>query len=302
MAGLSAQIRQDRAELGIVMMLVAYLLFATLDTSVKWLVVGGFHAFQLAFFRYVGHFAISLILIGGGGLSWSRFGSGQIGLVLLRASCLVGATVLNFVALNYMTLTVTSAILFSAPIIVCALSMPLLGERVGPWRWFAILMGFAGVMVIIRPFGEAFHPAALLSILNAIMMALYSILTRRLAGQIAAQTMQLYAGAVGTLALLPFAIMTWRTPETGVEWGLMIALGFWGWLGHELLTRAHGFAPAGTLMPYTYSFMIYLTISSYVVFGNLPDQWTVFGAAIVVVSGLLIWWREKRMEPRHMRS
>ncbi len=301
MAGLSAQVRQDRAELGIVMMLAAYFLFATLDTSVKWLVVGGFHAFQLAFFRYVGHFVISLAHIAGGGLSWSRFATGQIGLVMLRALFLVGSTVLNFVALNYLPLTVTSAIMFSAPIIVCALSMPLLGERVGPWRWLAILMGFVGVLVIIRPFGEAFHPAALLSVANAVMMALYSILTRRLSGQIAAQTMQLYAGAVGTVALLPLAVITWKTPETGLEWVLMIALGFWGWLGHELLTRAHGFAPASTLMPYTYSFMIYLTISSYAVFGNLPDQWTVIGAAIVVFSGLLIWWREKMIEARHGR-
>ncbi|MBJ6371298.1 DMT family transporter [Sedimentitalea arenosa] len=295
MAGLTAQVRQDRAQLGIAMMLGAYMLFAAVDTSVKWLVLAGFHAFQLAFMRYLGHFLISLVQIGRGGVTFARFGSGHVGLVLLRASFLVASTVLNFIALNYLTLTVTSAIMFSAPIILCALSVPLLGERVGPWRWFAIFLGFAGVLVIIRPFDETFHWAALLSVGNAFSMAFYSVLTRRLAGLIAAETMQLYAGALGTVVLFPLAVMTWQTPDTGLDWALMLGLGLWGWAGHELLTRAHGFAPANTLMPYTYSFMIYLTITSYVVFGNVPDIYTLIGAAIVVFSGLLIWQRERAL-------
>lgn len=301
MAGLTAQVRRDRAQLGIVMMLGAYLFFAGVDTSVKWLVLAGFPAFQLAFMRYLGHFAISLVHISRGGMSWARFGSGHMGLVLLRAGLLVVSTVLNFIALNYLTLTVTSAIMFSAPIIVCALSVPLLGERVGPWRWFAIVLGFAGVLVIIRPFGESFHWAALLSVFNAFAMASYSILTRRLSGLIAAETMQFYAGALGTAVLLPLAVMTWQNPSTLLEWALMLGLGAWGWFGHELLTRAHGFAPANTLMPYTYSFMLYLTASSYLVFGNVPDGWTLTGAVIVVFSGLLIWRREKQMGLRYGR-
>ena len=302
MEGLTAQLRQDRAQLGIVMMLVAYLFFAMVDTSVKWLVLLGFHAFQLAFMRYVGHFLISLAQILRGGASWSRFRSAHMKLVLLRAVLLVASTVLNFVALNYLPLTVTSAIMFSAPIIVCALSMPLLGERVGPWRWVAIVVGFIGVLVIIRPLGESFHWAAILTVINALCLSLYSILTRKLAGIIAPQTMQFYAGFIGTFALLPFAVMTWQTPDTALDWGLMIGLGLWGWAGHELLTRAHSFAPANILMPYTYSFMIYLTCSSYLVFGNVPDFWTLIGAAIIVGSGLVIWKRENRKEMQDVRT
>jgi drug/metabolite transporter (DMT)-like permease len=94
---------------------------------------------------------------------------------------------------------------------------------------------------------------------------------------------------------LPLAVVTWQTPTTPLDWGLMLALGGFGWAGHELLTRAHGFAPANTLMPYTYSFMIYLTISSFVVFGNVPDIWTLAGAAVVVASGLIIWRRERKL-------
>lgn len=296
MSRLIAQARQDKAGLGIAMMLSAYLFFCFVDTSVKWLVIGGLHAFQLAFMRYFGHLLCSIAMILRGGAGLDRFATGQLGLVALRGVFLITSSVFNFISLSYLPLTVTSAIMFSAPILVCALSWPLLGERVGPWRWFAIVIGFLGVLVVIRPFGESFHWAALLSAYNALAMALYSILTRKLSGEIAAETMQFYMGVMGTVVLAPLAYATWQTPTTALDWTLFAALGLWGWAGHELLTRAHGFAPASTLMPYTYSFMIYLTISSYLVFAELPDQWTLVGALIVVGSGLLIWKRETLQE------
>lgn len=294
MAGVIIHANQDRAKLGIAMMLAAYLLFSLIDTSVKWLVLAGLHAFQLSFMRYAGHFAISLVHIGKGGLNAERFRTQRAGLVLLRSGLLISSTVFNFIALNYLALTVTSAIMFSAPVIVSALSMPLLGERVGPVRWFAIFLGFVGILVVMRPFGEGFHWAEILTVYNAFALALYSILTRKLSGQVATQTMQFYTGALGTLVLFPLALMTWKAPATTLDWVLMFALGLWGWGGHELLTRAHGFAPANALMPFTYSFMIYLTISSYLVFGTVPDQWTITGAVIIVISGLIIWAREGR--------
>jgi len=294
LAGLAAKALEDRATTGIVMMLVAYFLFSLIDTSVKWLVLAGLSAVQLTFFRYVGQFLISLTQIAAGGVSWDRFATEKLGLVLLRGVLLAVATFFNFVALNHLPLTVTSSIMFSAPIIVCLLSWPLLGERVGPVRWAAIILGFCGVLVVIRPFGETFHWAALLAAHNAVAMALYSILTRKLAGTVATETMQLYMGAVGTLATLPFLWAAWITPSTSLDWGLMIGLGVLGWAGHEILTRAHSFATASVLMPYTYSFMLYLTVTSYLVFGDLPDQWTVLGAAIIVASGLIIWMRERK--------
>jgi drug/metabolite transporter (DMT)-like permease len=292
--GVSPRANQHRPGLGIAMMLLAYLLFSLIDTSVKWLVLAGLHAFQLALMRYAGAFAISLAQIAHGGLNWQRFKTAHPGLVLFRAFLLVSATVFNFYVLKFLPLTITSAIMFSAPVIVCALSWPLLGERVGPWRWFAIMLGFAGVLVVIRPFGETFQWTMLLTVYNAVSLALYSIITRRLAGVVATETMQFYMGAMGTFALLPFGIWTWANPATPLDWVLMIALGLWGWGGHELLTRAHGFAAANVLMPYTYSFMIYLTITSYLVFDHLPDGYTVAGAAIIVISGLIIWARENR--------
>lgn len=298
MARIAADLREDRAQRGIAMMLAAYLAFSCIDTSVKWLVLLGLPALQLAFFRYFGHFAISLVSIARGGLSRDRLGSDALGLVVLRAVCLMLSTVANFVALGYLPLTVTASILFSAPLIVTALSVPVLGERVGPWRWGSVLLGFAGVLVVMRPFGEGFHPATLVSLGGAACFAVYALLTRKLSGRVAAETMQLYSGGVGTLALLPFALFGWQSPGTPLGWALMLALGLWGWGGHELFSRAHRYAEASALMPFTYVFLVYLTAAGFLVFGSLPDLPTLLGAAVIVASGLVVWWRERRADLR----
>ena len=204
------------------------------------------------------------------------------------------STILNFVAVQYLPLTLTSTILFSAPIMICALSWPLLGERVGIWRWFAIMIGFCGILIAIRPFDESFHWAVFLSLTGALCFALYSLLTRKLSGVVASTTMQFYSGMVGTVILLPFALYYWQNPETPLLWFQMISLGIFGWLGHELLTRAHGFAPASTLTPFGYTFILYMTIWSMLVFGHKPDVYTMIGAAVIIIAGLVIWFREVR--------
>ena len=166
---------------------------------------------------------------------------------------------------------------------------------------FGIIMGFAGVLVVMRPFGAEFHWAMLLSLHNALALALYSIITRKLSGVISPETMQLYMGGVGTLALLPWALWAWQTPQTGLGWALVLSLGVWAWIGHEFFARAHRFAEAGTLMPYSYTFLIYLTVASYALFGEVPDGYTGLGAFVIVASGLLIWWREN-LRTAHMRD
>lgn len=283
---------------GIVLMLLAYLCFSGIDTSAKWLVLAGLPSLQLAFMRYIGHFAISLVLLGKSDFSLSSFGSDKIGLVILRGALLMGSTVLNFFAVRYIPLTLTSTILFSAPILVCTLSWPLLGERVGLWRWGAIMLGFVGILIAIRPFDDSFHWAAMLSLSAAFCFAFYSILTRKLSGVVAIDTMQFYSGFVGTIILAPFAFAEWQNPPGSFGWILMVLMGLLGWLGHQLLTQAHGYATANALTPFGYSFILYLTIWSYLVFDHLPDRWTVTGAAVVVTSGLVIWLRERRMARR----
>lgn len=290
----AAQGIEDKPQLGIVMMLVAWFIFALVDTSAKWLVLAAFPAFQLAFMRYAGHFVISLGMIAKNGFDIDRFRTDHIWQVLTRGILLSSATLGNFYALNFLPLTIISAIMFSSPIIVCFLSMTVLKEHIGPWRWGAILLGFTGVIVVIRPFGETFHPAMLLPLYNALALALYSLMTRKLAGVVSTETQQFYLGALGTAVMLPFAIWKWVPPSNALEMALLIGLGVGGWSGHQFLTNAHRYATANTLMPYTYSFMIYIAALSWLVFAHLPDLFTLIGAAIIVASGLIIWRREQQ--------
>ena len=294
MSRLTAKANENRPVLGIFLMLAAFFFFSMIDTSVKMLTILGIPAMQLAFMRYFGHVVISLGLIARGGFSFDRFGSEKLFLVILRGALLMAATVLNFIALRYLPLTLTATITFSAPLLICALSWPLLGERVGIWRGGAVVVGFVGIIVAIHPFGDDFHWAVFLSLSGALSFAFYSLLTRKLSGIVATDTMQFYAGLVGALVLLPLAIVEWTNPATLVDWILLFMLGFFGWLGHQLLTQAHGFAPASTLTPFSYAFIVYLTIWSYFLFDHVPDAWTIAGAAIVISAGLIIWFRERR--------
>ena len=290
----SAQSNADLPRLGIILMLGAWFLFSLVDTGAKWLAVAGIPAFQLAFMRYAGHFVISIGMIAKGGFDADRFQTDHLWAVISRSLLLVSATLSNFYALQFLPLTVVSAIMFSSPVIVCFLTVFLLGEDVGPWRWGAILLGFVGVLIVVRPFGQTFHPAMLMIVYNATALALYSIQTRKLSGIVAVDTMQFYMGLVGTSALLPFALWTWAQPETFVGALTLISLGVFGWAGHQLLTNAHRFGTANQLMPFTYSFLIYVAISGYFVFGTVPDGGTIMGAFVIMAAGLIIWKREQK--------
>lgn len=282
----------QRPLFAIVLVLGAYLSLSFVDTGVKWLALAGLPALQLAFMRYFGHFTISCaVLI----VSREKLPFGDVvrpGLGLLRAALLAASTVLNFIALKSLSLPLNSTILFLAPIIVCILSWPLLGEKVGPWRTAAVVIGFIGVMVAIRPFSESFDWAALFALGAATCFAFYTILTRMLSGKLSIRVMQFHSGLVGTVLLFPFALLYWERPENIFDTVVMIAIGGFAWLGHEFLTRAYGFTEASNLVPFSYSFIVYLTLWSILLFGQIPIFWTILGGVIVTISGLTIWARE----------
>lgn len=290
-----ARAREDNPGRGILLMLLAYALFACTDTSVKWLSVAGLPAMQLAFMRFGTHLALSTgpMIASSDHSGWTA-PRAQALAMLGRGALLMVSTVTNFIALKYLDLTVSAAIMFSSPILVSALSVPLLGERVGPWRWGAILLGFIGVLIVVRPWSAEFHWAAIFSLTAATALALFSIMTRRMAGVAAPRTMQLYVGIVGTTALAPIAFFLWESPTTAFDWGLMFAIGAFAWAGHHFFSHAHGYAEASVLMPFSYSFLIYLAISGYLVFGTIPDAMTLLGACVIAGAGLIIWWREHR--------
>ncbi len=293
MTAVASSGRADRALFGIGLVLIAYGIFSSVDASAKWMLLLGYPAMQLTFMRYFVQLAITIgrVLYAGRGQHLLR--SDHTMLLVIRGVLLLCTTVGNFVALKYIQLTLTSTIFFSVPIIVCLLSGTVLGEQVGRWRWGAILLGFVGVLIAIRPFGTDFHWAALISLAGVTCFAFYLLLTRHFAGEVPSDTMQFYTGLVGTIAVLPFAIYFWEWPQNLLEWVLLIGLGACAWIGHEFLIRAYRYADASVLTPYSYSFMLYLTLWSVVLFGHYPDRPTIIGAALVIASGLVIWVRER---------
>lgn len=299
MAAFATAQRQDRAGFGIALTLIAWFGFSLTDTSVKWLVLAGLASVQLAFMRYAVSLALSVAAGIARGRVYDPIPRRDVILVTIRAALLVLATLFNFIALNYLPLTVTSTILNAYPIIGAVLAVPLLGERVGPWRIAAIIAGFVGVVIVIRPFGAAFHWATLLMLGNAIFMAFFAILTRKLSGSVSPQTMQIFMGGLGTLVLAIPAFLTWTNPTTPAQWAIMFGVGAAAWAGHEFYSRASLYAEANVLMPFSYIFILYLALTGYLVFGTIPDAATFLGAGIIIASGLLIWWREQVRRRTH---
>ncbi|MEM1344251.1 MAG: DMT family transporter [Pseudomonadota bacterium] len=285
--------RRDDVLRGIALMVLAYLNFTAIDTCAKWLVLSGIPTMQVGFVRYGVHtlLVVALFLPA---LGRSLVHTRRPGLEAARAGFLLASTVFNFFAVQYLPLTLTATIVFTTPLWICMLSVVLLGERVGPRRWAAIAVGFAGVAIAARPWSAEAHWAILLSLGMAISAAFYIILTRRLAGVDSTATQQFYAALLATLAVAPF-LGEWVWPVAALDWTALALIGVVGWSGHQLLTVAHRFAPASTLAPFIYVQMLFMVGSSWLVFAEPPDAWVLSGGAVVLASGLYLWHRERQL-------
>ncbi len=200
----------------------------------------------------------------------------------------VGVFVLAF---RYLPLADAHAIAGIAPLLVTALAVPLLGERVGRRRWSAIAIGLLGLLVIVRPGLGVFDPAALIPLAGAILWAVYQILLRKVSDDSAATSL-LYMAVIGALVMTVLAPFFWRPPDA-TGWLLLLSLGVVGSLGHYGLFKAFQAAPASTLQPFHYVLLLWATVLGYLVFGDLPDAWTILGAAIIAGSGLYAFYRER---------
>jgi drug/metabolite transporter (DMT)-like permease len=285
---------ENKVNLAIGLVLISQLVLLVLDISAKWLSVEGVPTTEIVFVRYGMHFFLLLLLflpVSGKNL----FQTNNLKLELLRGACLLATTGLNFWAMRFLPLTVTSAIQFTSPLIICAMSGPLLGDKVGWRRWLAILVGFSGILIIVRPGTEAFQPAALLSLGCAFFLALFSILTRKLAGVDSALTQQFYAGATPVILLAPIAFTDWVWPSQPISWVAFAVMGAAGLGGHYLNSVAHRYATPATLAPFSYLSLLYLAVASWLIFNQPPDRWFILGAAIIITSGLYIWLRERSL-------
>ncbi|PWL34131.1 MAG: EamA/RhaT family transporter [Marivita sp. XM-24bin2] len=277
------------------MMVLAVALFTCIDTSAKWLLIAGLPALQVVFARYAGHLIVALLIyLPQEGRNAVRSNSPK--LQFLRSVCLLGSTILNFLALSYLPITLTTTIQFTIPIIVTMLAIPILREKVGIRRIIAICVGFSGVLVVTQPWGAVWQPAMLLSIASVTVASLYFVLTRRLAGIETNATQQVWSSAVATAVLLPLVLRGWTWPPDLMAWAVFCGIGFFGATGHIAATTAHRWADASLLSPMFYTQIVFAAFAGIVVFSTWPTIYTLSGGAIIIASGLYIWARERKVK------
>jgi drug/metabolite transporter (DMT)-like permease len=275
---------------GILLMVAAVTTFAMLDATAKYTVKSLSTAMVVCFRYGIASAYVTILLwrMGGARLLVTRHRK----LHAMRGLLLLGSTGLNFFALNYLQLAQTSAITFSNPLIVCVLSPWLLGERVGLRRWIAVIVGFIGVLIIIRPGTAGFQWAMAASVLSALCGALYQIATRHVGLHDQALTSLFYMTLTGALGAVPLALVDWQTPLAW-QWGLLGLAAIFGTCGHYMLTEAHRRAPASVLAPFVYVQIIPMIVIGFLVFGDVPDGWTLAGGLVVIASGLYVLYRER---------
>ena len=213
---------------------------------------------------------------------------------ICRSLLLLAATALMFVGIKFIPLANATAIIFTAPLIVTVLSVFILREHVGMPRWIAVLVGFAGTLIVIRPGGELFHWAAFLIVGSATSYALYQVLTRRIAGFDSPETTVTYSALVGTILISLLVPFDWKTPDDLLDIAMFGGMGLIGGIGHYCIARAMALAPASIVSPFNYLQILGAVAFGWFVFADFPDLWVWVGSGIIVASGLFIVWRETR--------
>lgn len=282
--------------IGFALILLAYLCFACLDTTAKYL-GGALAPLQIVWMRFLTHsgFAIAALRPWSAPEDYHPRHPVQQG---LRALCLLSSTFFNFLAVRYLQLAETASIFFLAPFIVTAMAGPILGEWAGARRWAAIVIGFVGALFIIRPGPEGFQPAMLLSLAATISYSFYILLTRRLTRDETAEGMILLPALIAAAIMTPIGIMQWQAVPGAFHWALLLVTGLFGGLGHWFLIKAHETAPAPVLAPFLYTQLLWMVLLGYLVFGDIPGWSTVVGAAIIVSSGIYLFYRERQAARR----
>lgn len=277
---------------GILLVLAAWFLLACMDAGSK-LLAEHYAIPQILWVRFVFLLAFAWWLARRHGRA-RPYRSRRPVLQTLRSTLLVVEIGLFIFSITVLTLAEAHAILAITPLLVTALSVPLLGERVGARRWTAIGVAFVGVLLILRPGFGVLQPMSVVPLICAAMFALYQVMTRMVAERDPAPVTLFWTAAVGTVLLTLIGPFFWSWPDAE-GWALLLLVAVLAAGGHLLLIAALEAAPASTLQPFAYTILVFATVIGFVVFGNLPDLWTVLGAAVVVACGLYTFARERRL-------
>ncbi len=286
---------------GIMLMLAAFVTFSCMDTVSKQLGTMGYPAVFITWGRLLSQIVLLLpLVIHQGGIAVLK--TRHPGPQFLRGLGMLAAGVFFISGLHYLPLATMTAINFVGPFIVTILSIIFLKEKVGRHRWVAILVGFAGALVIIRPGGDSFHWASLFAVAGASGWSVAVITTRLVQKDDSTLTTLMWTAIVGFLGcslMLPFF---WVSP-TPTAVLLLIAMSIGGTTGQFLMIKALNYAGASVLAPFAYSQIIWSTALGYLIWREFPDEWTWVGAAVIVTCGLYVWYRERMMSrPRYLKD
>lgn len=290
-----AALAQRRVLLGIGLVCLTAVIFPFMNSFSK-LLGADYSVLQVSWARFFGHVLFVMILfMPRRGLALFR--TRRPGLQLARSVVQCVSNLCFVAAIVYQPLADAAAIGMTGPLIVALLAWPLLGERTTLGHAMAIVAGFVGVLIVIRPGTAVFHPSALFLLASATCYALYQILTRKVANTDPPENTTFYSsafGAVGMLLVLPFV---WKSPAGLADLAMFCGLGVLGGLGHYFVVRALAYAPANIISPFQYVQLIGSVIVGYLLFGHFPDAATWLGASVIVGAGLYLGWRQTRRQP-----
>jgi len=277
---------------GVGMMMVAVFMFSSADTLAKFM-LKTYPIGPLIWARYSTHL-LFMLMVFGPRMKLDLVRTIHPGLQILRGVLLVSSTGMFYLSLKFLPLAEAAAISFVGPVLVTVLSGPLLRERVSRRQWAAVVLGFVGVLIIVRPGGAVFSPTVLFPLTTALLFALYQIATRKVAGRDNPVTTLFYTALIGAAIsslALPFG---WHTP-TWPQVGLMIAMGSLGGTGHFLLIRAVEHASPMALGPFVYTQLVWSTLLAWIAFREFPDGGSITGMMVIIAAGLLaVNWRRMR--------
>jgi len=285
-----APARADHPFKGIALILASTVFLGTSDVTAKYL-SATLPSIEIAWIRFLTFALImSPAMLPGSPLYALR--TARPGLQVMRGIALLGSSLFFISGLRFLPIAEASATGFVSPLFVTALSIVLLGESVGVRRWLATAIGLIGVLIILRPGTSAFHPAAFFPIISALAWAATLIMTRMMSGRERAITTMTYSSIVGVGILSVLVPFVWVAPSWhDILFGIFIGVA--STAGQWIVVLAFRYADASVLAPFSYTQLLWVSILGFLIFGEIPDIWTVIGAAFIVASGLYTAHRER---------
>jgi len=276
---------EDRKK-AVMLFLAAVAFLATMDMMVK-LASTHYATPQIIWARYIAQLLAMLLITGRVGIA-ACLNSKAPALHVLRALALFGANFAFMAAVRYLPLAEANVLSFAAPLLLTALTWPVLGERAGFVRWIAVFTGFAGVVIVAEPGTAVFHWAVLLPLLTAVGSAIYHVLTPVVARVESPSITISYLAVIGSVSMSIAVPWFWTRPDA-LGWALLLAIGVLGTIGHLLLLRAFAHAQASMLAPFFYVHLLWAIVYGWIIFGDLPTLATIAGGSLIVASGYYVY-------------